>query len=654
MNVDTTHSAAEPNPDVVPEDMRDPSEDRWESMPLWVRTLVILASAGGVVMAIGYIFSIFPLLDLTYYFLLMAAFLPVVYLLLPAWKGEKGVTWASYAPAIAIVVLSLIMAYFSRQLVFGTWVPVKEVWQLWVAVGLFVMILEGARRSGGLIFLAIVLVLSLYPIYAFYMPGILWGPPTSFARTVAFNVFSNDAMLGVVTRVVAETLIGFLVLAALMVATGAADFFLNLALAMMGTARGGPAKVSVLASGFFGSLSGSIFSNVVGTGSVTIPAMKRAGFPPHYAGALEACASTGGMIMPPVMGAVAFIMADFTGISYGTIVLAAVIPAVLYYFGLYMHVHGFALRNDIEGMKREDLPRIGQVLKDGWPFLIVLGFLVWGLVIMRWERLTPFYASALLLVLTTLHPKLRLSIRKIPDLFYQISKLLSQTMGLLLPTSFILGGLMATGVAPVIAASLVRMGGDNVVPVLAIGIGVCIIFGMLGMIVAAYLMLALTLAPALEQIAGLNTLAIHMFIAYYASLAAITPPVALAAFLASRISGSDALHTSMHAARLGVVLYFLPIFFLFEPALIFQGPIYLTVVWTVLNVIAVVLIAAASEGQLPYRGKLRWWPRPFIFVAGLLIGFPEWISTGVGLAIAVAAVLVPAAGPSVRKAPAAA
>ena len=183
-------------------------------------------------------------------------------------------------------------------------------------------------------------------------------------------------------------------------------------------------------------------------------------------------------------------------------------------------------------------------------------------------------------------------------------------------------------------------GGDNIVPVLAIGIAVCLIFGMLGMIVAAYLMLALTLAPALEQIAGLNTLAVHMFIAYYASLAAITPPVALAAFLASRISGSDALQTSMHAARLGVVLYFLPIFFLFEPALIFQGPLYLTVIWTVLNVFAVVFIAAASEGYMLWRGRLAMWSRGPLFVAGLLIGFPEWMSTGIGLVIAAAAILL--------------
>ncbi len=624
----------------VPESFRDQAEVRWLSMPRWVRGLVLAMSAAGVLLSILYIFSIAPMLDLNYYFLLMAAFLPVVYLLLPAWSGENGVTWASYLPAIAICGLTLFMAYQSRSLVFGTWVPVKETWQLVVAASIFVLILEAARRSGGYIFLAIVVALALYPVYAFYMPGILWGPPTTLSRTIAFNVFSGDAMLGVVTRVVGELIIGFLILAALMVATGAADFFLNLAMALMGTSRGGPAKVSVLASGFFGSLSGSIFGNVVSTGSVTIPSMKKAGFPGHYAGALEACASTGGMLMPPVMGAVAFIMADFTNTEYRVIVLAALIPSLLYYFGLYCHVDGFAARHGLKGMKRADLPRARAVLKDGWPFLVVLGFLVWGLVFMRWERLTPFYAAALLLVLTTLHPRLRIKFSRIPDLFYQITKLLSQTMGLLLPTSFILGGLMATGVAPVIAASLVRMGGDGLVPVLAIGIGVCLIFGMLGMIVAAYLMLALTLAPALEQIAGLNTLAIHLFIAYYASLAAITPPVALAAFLASRISDSDPIKTSVHAARLGIVLYFVPIFFLFEPALILQGPVHLTVIWTAFNILAVIIIAAASEGQVPLRGRLAGWARLPLFACGLLIGFPEWTSTAAGIALGAGLILL--------------
>jgi TRAP-type uncharacterized transport system fused permease subunit len=203
-------------------------------------------------------------------------------------------------------------------------------------------------------------------------------------------------------------------------------------------------------------------------------------------------------------------------------------------------------------------------------------------------------------------------------------------MGLLLPTSFILGGLMGTGVAPIVASELVRIGGDNIALVLLIGVGVCILFGMLGMIVAAYLMLALTLAPALEQM-GMNTLAIHMFIAYYSMLAAITPPVALAAFIASRIADSDPMQTSWHACRLGIVLYFIPIFFLFEPALIFQGPLLNTILATTACVVAIIVVAGASEGRLLGFGLLRPWARAVMFFTGLLIAFPEPVSTITGL-----------------------
>lgn len=590
-------------------------------------------SFAGVALAVVYIFGLVPLLDVTYYFLLMACYLPIAFLFLPAHRNEKRVGWLSYAPAAATLGLTLFLAYKSSDLVYQTWVPASHTWQLVVAAGLSLVILEAARRSGGVIFLGIVLVLGLYPVFADRMPDILWGPPTTLARTLAFNVYSSDALLGVVTRVVGEVIIGFLILAALMVATGAADFFLKLAMALMGKSRGGPAKVSVLASGFFGSLSGSIFGNVVSTGAVTIPAMKRAGFPAHYAGALEACASTGGMLMPPVMGAVAFIMADFTNTQYGVIVLAAIIPSLLFYFGLYCHVDGYAARNGMAGSRQEDLPSIRQTLKEGWPFLAVLAFLIWGLVVMQWERLTPFYASALLIAMTFVKKELRLSWRRVRDIVFETGKLLAETTALLLPASFILGGLMATGVAPSLTATLVQMGGTSVVPILLIGMAVCIIFGMLGLIVAAYLMLALTLAPALEQVGGLNTLAVHLFIAYYSVLAAITPPIALAAFLASRISGSDPIKTSMHAARLGVVIYFIPIFFLFEPALIFQGPLWRTAVWTMLNIVAIVVIAGASEGYVVKFGRLRNWARPVLFVAGLLIGFPNWITTSVGLAM---------------------
>jgi TRAP transporter 4TM/12TM fusion protein len=614
----------------VPEAFPDKTLDRFRKLPYLVRLYIYASSAFGLATSIAYIFSLYPLLDLTYYFILMAMFLPVAFLLTPAHKNEKEAGWLSFIPAILTLGVMLFLVSKARELAFSTWIPANE-WQLAVATLVFIVVMEAARRLGGMIFLVIVLFFALYPVFAEYMPGILWGPPTSLARTIAYNVYSNDALLGVVTRVVGETLIGFLILAALLVATGAADFFLKLAMALMGTARGGPAKVAVLSSGFFGSLSGSIFANVVGTGAVTIPSMRRAGFPGYYAGALEACASTGGMLMPPVMGAVAFIMADFTSTEYAVIVVAAIIPSLLYYFGLYCHVDSFAARYNFKGLPRAELPTFKEALKDGWPFLAVLAFLIWGLVVMRWERLTPFYASALLIALTFVKRSTWLSPKKIPEILLECSKLLSQTMGLLLPTSFILGGLMGTGVAPIIASELVRLGGDNVALVLLIGVGVCILFGMLGMIVAAYLMLALTLAPALEQM-GMNTLAIHMFIAYYSMLAAITPPVALAAFIASRIADSDPMQTSWHACRLGIVLYFIPIFFLFEPALIFQGPLVNTIFATAACALAIIVVAGASEGRLLGFGLLRPWARAVLFATGLLIAFPEWISTISGLA----------------------
>src|SRR5690606_12826869 len=195
---------------------------------------------------------------------------------------------------------------------------------------------------------------------------------------------------------------------------------------------------------------------------------------------------------------------DFTGTEYAVIVLAASIPSLLYYFGLYCHVDGYAACHRMEGLSRTELPSVRATLKEGWPFLAVLAFLVWGLVIMRWDRLTPYYASALLIALTLLKRNLRISPLKVRAILLETGKLLSQTVALLLPASFILGGLMATGVAPAITSALVGMGGGNLVLVLGLGIAVLIIFGMLGMIVAAYLMLALTLAPALEQIGNLN------------------------------------------------------------------------------------------------------------------------------------------------------
>ncbi len=334
---------------------KDKTTKRFDTLSKPVQFLVLAFSTVGVIVSVGYIFGFFPLLDISYYFILMAVFLPMTFLLMPAHKKETKTAWYSYVLAILTFGVTIFLSTQGHSLIFSTWIPANA-WQLAVGTTLYLLLLEAARRSGGIIFVIIVLFFSLYPSFADKMPGMFWGAPSPLSRTIAFNLYSSDALLGVVTRVVGETLIGFLILAALLIATGAADFFLKLAMALMGGVRGGAAKVAVVASGFFGSLSGSIFGNVVGTGSVTIPTMKRAGFSNRYAGALEACASTGGMMMPPVMGAVAFIMSDFTSIEYASIVIAAVIPSFLYYFGLFCHVDSYAAKNELSGMPNREIP----------------------------------------------------------------------------------------------------------------------------------------------------------------------------------------------------------------------------------------------------------------------------------------------------------
>ena len=618
----------------------DQATKRFASMNLFMQIIVLAMSAGGIGFAIAYIFGIIPMQSTQYYFLLMAMYLPLVYLLMPASAAEKKISWFNYVLAAIAFITTFFMSTQAMTLLYQGWIPPTKWWQLVIAITLLLLVLEAARRSGGPIYLVVVVLFAFYPAFAHKMPGMFWGPSFPLTRTLGYSAFSSEALLGIPTRITGETLIGFLIFAALIIATGVADFFLKLAMSLMGGVRGGTAKVAVLSSGFMGSLSGSIFSNVVGTGSVTIPAMKRSGIKDYYAAACEACASTGGMLMPPVMGAVAFIMADFTAISYAHIAVAAAIPSILYYFGIYCHVDSYAHKKKLSALSKEEVPSLINTLKEGWPFLTVLLALIYFLVFMRFERLAPFYASVLLIVITTFKKEIRLNTQKIVNILFQCGKILSQTLALLMPASLITGGLLGTGVAPSITSHLIRIGESNVALVLLIGVGICILLGMAGMLTASYLLLALTLAPALESLAGLNTLAVHLFIAYYAMLSAITPPVAMAAFIASRIAGSSPMLTSVTSARLAFVLYLLPFAFLFEPALILEGPIYLTIIWIIIAIIGTLLVAGGSEGYLYRFGEIESWARPFLFIAGALIFFPQWESTVIGVIIAAVVLLI--------------
>jgi len=617
---------------------------RYTALPKPLRIAFMVLVSVTIMIAIYYRFhGTFAglLYDKVFYYFIMATLGSCVFLIFPARKNLRKFPW--YDMVAAVLLFGISMYFFSKghriMFIGMDFVPKPNDLHFALGVIVIILLLEAARRIGGISFFLTCIVIGTYPLYAGELPGILGGIQFDPYTLVGSYVFASEGIMGLPARVLGEILMGFLIFAGVLLASGAGDFFIKLAYSMMGRFRGGPAKVAVVASGFFGSLSGSIASNIVGTGSITIPAMKRLGYPAHYAGAIEACASTGGVLMPPIMGATAFIMAEILGIEYALVITAAFIPSILYYLGLLIGVDGYAAKADLKGLPREEIPNLWATLKDGWIFIFVIVFLVWGLLYMRWETITPYYASALLIVLVLLRKlwasfrsrQMLLDPRKSVTTIGTVGTLLVQVTGIILPMGLILGGLQLPGMVGALTKAFVDLGGTSVWLMLLIGVAVCYIFGTLGMSTPAYVILSITMAPAVVQASGLNTLAVHLFILYYAMLASITPPVALGAFIAASLAGAPPMKTAWTAMRLGVVIYFIPFFFVFNPALVLQGgePIKSLYFFT-LAVVGIIVLAAGVEGYLFWVGKLRWWERPPLIAGGFLIAYPELLTSLIG------------------------
>jgi TRAP transporter 4TM/12TM fusion protein len=443
------------------------------------------------------------LLDAEYYWLFIGLFTAAVFIALPGSKRSGGPPWYDIILAAGAFAICIYFFIHARDMIIIGWSHIP------LGVVIWLLMMEAARRSGGIPFFFVVLLLGLYPLVAHLLPGIFEGMDYRFPQTIQAHVFRSEGMMGITTKIVAEIILGFLVFAGVLIATGAGDFFIDLANAIFGRFRGGPAKVAVVASAFFGSLSGSIFSNIAGTGSITIRTMKKVGYPPHYAGAIEACASTGGVLMPPVMGAIAFVMAVTIGVEYRVIMVAAIIPSFLFYLGLMLQVDGYAARTGLVGMTREEIPSLTKVLAKGWPFLSVLIFLIWGLLYMRWEYLAPWYASVLMLALSCLHRETWMTPQRLFTTIRQIGMLITQTAAIILPIAFVVSGLTITGVTGSVTSGLVNLGGGNLYLVLLFGVGACFIMGMAGLAIVAYIFLSVTLAPAIINLGGLNVIAVH-------------------------------------------------------------------------------------------------------------------------------------------------
>jgi TRAP transporter 4TM/12TM fusion protein len=609
-----------------------------------VRILYLIAVTCGIGLFMFYMFGWnvngFVFSSTQYYYLLFVLFGFGVYITLPMRKKDRGrVPWHDYVLGFIASTIPIYAFLNAGSIDLVGWTPPTSTLAIVLGTIWGLVALEGGRRIGGWPFLTIQGLAWIYPLIADHMPGVLYGISFNFPWTVGNFAFSHNGVLGLPGQVLGEILIGFLLFAGMLMASGAGKFFLDLSLGLLGKYRGGPAKVAVLSSGFFGSLSGSSISNVVATGSVTIPTMKRIGYPPHYAGAIEACASTGGTIMPPVMGVVAFIMATITQIEYAAIVSAAFIPALLYYFGLMMQVDAYAGRVGLRGLPKEEIPPLLKTLKSGWPYITVLAFLIFGLLYMRWSVLTPIYASGLMFILSFTNKETMMTPRRIVRTLSTVGPLITQMFAIMTPVGFVLGGLIMTGVAGAFTTELVALSGGNLLPVLLMGVAICYIMGLFGMGGLAYIFLAVTLAPALIKIGDLNRLAVHFFIAYYGVLGFITPPIGVVGWVGAAIAGAPPMKTLMTSMRLGVVLLFIPFFFLFSPSLILEGTVRETIYLFILCIIGIGVLAGGLEGYLLKVGRLTMWSRVLLVIGGFLIAFPGvesfnwWMTSVTGFAL---------------------
>jgi TRAP transporter 4TM/12TM fusion protein len=491
---------------------------------------------------------------------------------------------------------------------------------------LWALILEATRRAGGTAIFYICLVVSIYPMISNFAPGFLNGTAVSPEVTVGFHIFGTESILGIPMNAFANLVVGFLIFGVALQYSGGGAFFLNLAFALLGRHRGGPAKVAIFSSGLMGSMSGSVITNVLTTGVMTIPAMKRVGFRASYAGGVEACASTGGVLMPPVMGATAFVMATFLEIPYSDIVIAAAFPSIFYYLGLFLQIDAYAARNDLKGLPESELPPISKVLKEGWYFIAVFIMLIVMLLYMQREAQAPYYATVVLLIINQFSKQHRWNWEGLVRFVRGVGLLFAELMAILGGVGLIIGALTLTGKVGSITYELTQFAAGNTLLLLVMAAVTSFILGIGMTITAAYLFLAVTVAPALIH-GGLDKLAVHLFLMYWGMISFITPPVAIGAFAAATIAKANPMRTGFEAMRLGSIIYFVPFFFVLNPALIGRGEWSEIAIVLVTTTAGIVLISGGLQGYFYGIGKLDGnllgpLGRLFLVLGGITLALP--------------------------------
>ena len=501
------------------------------------------------------------------------------------------------------------------------------------AVGLVgvLLVIEATRRIVGIPMVCVVLLFLFYAFFGPYMPGALAHRGLTPQQLVGHLFFTTEGIFGIPLGVSSTFIFLFILFGAYLESTGLGRFFIDLANAVAGWASGGPAKVAVLSSGLMGTVSGSSVANVAGTGSFTIPMMKKLGYDKEFAGAVEAAASTGGQLMPPVMGAAAFLMAEFVGLPYIEIVKAAIIPAVLYFAGVWLGVHFEAKRKNLKGLSRDELPKAWDILRErghlAIPLLVIIYLLVSGY--------TPMRAALFAIVLSILASSLRASTRMKPiDIVKGLEAGAKGILGVLVACAsagIIIGVVTKTGIGLKLASALLSFAGGLALPTMFFTMITALLLGMGVPTTANYVITSTIAAPALVQM-GIPVLAAHMFVFYFGIIADVTPPVALAAYAGAAISGGNALRTGVNASKLAIAAFIIPYIFVLSPVILMIDATPAALVTTLVT--AIIGMVAISSSLIGYLiADMRLWERVILFAGGLLMVIPGAVTDLTGLAV---------------------
>ena len=488
---------------------------------------------------------------------------------------------------------------------------------IFFATAITLLSVEVMRRTVGLGLTLIVISFMAYNLFGDLLSGPLKHGVITTTHFLDIMVFTTDGLFGVPLRVAATYAFLFVLFGTTLEKTGGSEFFFQLAASLTGRSPGGPAKIAVISSGLYGTISGSPTSDVVTTGAVTIPMMKRLGYSAAFAGAIEVAASTGGSLLPPVMGAAAFIMAEYTGIPYVEIAIAAIIPALLYYIPIYMQVHLRARRDNLAGLA-EGISPLSQTLLNGGQFLLPLVAITWSLL----EGYTPTYSALFGIAAVVFVSMFRKDTRLTPKIVWEILSTASLRMvavaGACAAAGLVIGGITMTGLASKFSHLIFLVAGSHILPSMIMAAALTILLGLGMPTPSAYILAAVLMSPVLSEL-GINLLAGHMFLLYFAVMSALTPPVAVAAYAASAIANENPLRIAFMAVRFSLAAFIVPFAFVFNPALLQQGS-WISIVLSTFSVgCGLVLLAIAMEGY--FRTRINSFVRIAIFVTGMMFIF---------------------------------